>query len=360
MRHPTEGVLRRLLDEPAAIPDADRTHVDECPECHAELVAIRADADLASAALATDTAEPDIDAAWHRLTSATDVAGHADVVVPMRRPNRFRQALRRPVVAGVAVAAVLAGASTAAANDWFEIFRTERVAPVLFRAEDLNALPDLRAYGELVVDEAPDVREVADAAAAAAATGLDVPEVADLPRGVDGEPTYRVGDEVRATFTFSTDRAARAAADAGESLPPPPTGLDGSEVRLVAGPGIAAVWRDSGVPSLVVGRAMAPRAFSADVPFETVRDYLLSLPGMPDDVAAQLRTFAADPGTLPIPVPADHLTSSPAEIDGHPATVLASRDRTMAAVVWVDDGIVTVVAGSLDADEVLTVARELA
>ncbi len=31
----------------------------------------------------------------------------------------------------------------------------------------------------------------------------------------------------------------------------------------------------------------------------------------------------------------------------------------MAAVVWVDDGVVTVVAGSLDADEVLSVARGL-
>ena len=31
----------------------------------------------------------------------------------------------------------------------------------------------------------------------------------------------------------------------------------------------------------------------------------------------------------------------------------------MAAVVWVDDGVVTAVAGSLSADEVLSVARGL-
>ena len=42
-----------------------------------------------------------------------------------------------------------------------------------------------------------------------------------------------------------------------------------------------------------------------------------------------------------------------------PATVLATRDRSMAAVVWVDDGVVTVVGWSLDADEVLSVARGL-
>jgi hypothetical protein len=39
--------------------------------------------------------------------------------------------------------------------------------------------------------------------------------------------------------------------------------------------------------------------------------------------------------------------------------VLAARDRTMAAVVWVDDGVVTAVIGALDADEVIAVARGL-
>ena len=358
MRHPTEGVLRRLLDEPDAIADADRGHVDECAECRIALDDMRADAVRAHAALAVEEPVVDVEAAWHRLSRTTEPAGRPNVI-PLRRANRFRQALRRPVVAGVAVATVLVGASAAAANDWFEIFRTERVAPVLFSPSDLNALPDLRAYGELVVTAEPDVHEVADASAAEAESGLDVPEVRDLPRGVDGEPSYQVGDEVQATFTFSTERATRAADEAGASLPPPPPGLDGSEVHLVAGPGVAAVWRESGVPSLIVGRAQAPRASSSDIPFETARDYLLSLPGLPEDVAAQLRTFAADPGTLPIPVPSEQLTTSPSEVNGVPATVLAARDRTVAAVVWVEDGIVHVVAGSLDVDEVLTVAREL-
>ena len=109
----------------------------------------------------------------------------------------------------------------------------------------------------------------------------------------------------------------------------------------------------------LVGRAVAPTAFSSGVPFETVRDYLLSLPGLPDDVAAQLRTFTADGATLPLPVPADEVNTSSAQVDGVPATVLETRDRTLAAVVWVDDGVVTAVAGSLDVDEVLSVARDL-
>ena len=359
MRHPTDGVLRRLLDEPAGVADADRSHVAGCHRCLGELSAVREDAALVDAALVDEgSADVDVAGAWRRLSAAPPGPGPERGAAP--RARRARAVLRRPVAAALAVAVVLAGGGTAAANDWLQIFRTERIAPVGLSTADLVALPDLSAYGDVLVSREPDVREVPDAATAAAATGLDVPDVGTLPRGVSGEPEYSVGDEVRASFTFSAERAARTAAEAGETLPPPPPGLDGNPVRLVAGPGVAQVWESSaGVPALLVGRAVAPSAFSSGVPFETVRDYLLSLPGLPDDVAAQLRTFTADGATLPLPVPADEVTTSPAQVDGDPATVLEARDKTLAAVVWVDDGAVTVVAGSLDADEVLAVAREL-
>ena len=360
MSHPTEGVLRRLLDEPAGVADADRQHVSGCRQCLGGLAAIREDAALVDAALAPQAgADVDVSAAWRRLSEVAPAAvpGRAAALSVARRS---RAALRRPAAAAVAVAVILAGAGTAAAQDWLQIFRTEQIAPVRLSTADLIALPDLDAYGDVNVTGEDEVREVSDAAAAAKATGLDVPEVTTLPRGVIGEPVYQVGGQVSATFTFSAARAARAAAEAGESLPPPPPGLDGQQIRLVAGPGVAQVWRSSaGVPALVVGRAVAPTAFSSGVPFETARDYLLSLPGLPDDVAAQLRTFTADGSTLPLPVPAEEVTTSSADVDGERATVLATRDRTIAGVVWVEGGAVTAVVGALNADEVLSIARDL-
>lgn len=360
MRHPTEGVLRQLLDEPAGVAAADREHLAGCESCTRALAVIREDADLVHAALATEPGG-DVDAAWRRLSTATSSPGAVRAAVP--RTGRFRAALRRPAFAGVAVAVIVTGATTAAANDWLPIFRTERIAPVSISAADLNALPDLRAYGDVDFSGEPDVHRVPDAAAAAAESGLAVPEVTTLPRGVTGDPRYQVGREVTATFTFSEERAARAAAKAGKTLPPPPPGVDGSRVRLVAGPGVALVWsHKAGVPTLVVGRAVAPKAFSSSpsgIPFEMVRDYLLTLPGMPPDVAAALRTFNAGGSTLPLPVPAERFTTSPAVVDGQSATVLATRDRSLAAVVWVEDGMLTVVAGPLDAGEVVSVAEGL-
>jgi hypothetical protein len=363
MRHPTDGTLRRLLDEPAGVADADREHVAGCPVCLSGLAAAREDAAVTGAALGDQftAAElsADVDAGWRRLSRAAAVNGRrrGAAGAPARR---WPAALRSPVVAAFGVLALLAGASAAAAADWLQIFRTEQLAPVTVTEADLVELPDLSAYGEVEVTEEADVREVADPAAAAQATGLSVPRVSELPRGVTGEPVFQVGRRVSAVFTFSAEKAARAARAAGQTLPPPPPGLDGSQFRLVAGPGLAAVWSEArGAPALVVGRAVAPTAYSSGIPFRTARDYLLSLTGLPEDVASQLRSFSGDGATLPLPVPAELVTSSATDVGGVPATMLTSRDGTMAGVVWVDDGIVTAVAGSLSADEVLSVARGL-
>jgi hypothetical protein len=359
MRHPTEGVLRRLIDEPAGVADADREHVAGCPVCLVALADVRADAAVVDAALRDDsTADVDVDAAWRRLSAELPQPGPA--AAPVRR-RRWSGTLRRPAVAALGAVLVVTGAGVAAANDWLQIFATEQIEPVAVTEADLVQLPDLSAYGELEVTQPADVRPVADAAAAEEATGLAVPVVSGpLPQGVAGDPAYQVGSQVSATFTFSAERAAQAATEAGEPLPPVPAGLDGAQVRLVAGPGVAQVWNEArGVPALVVARAVAPTAYSSGVPFETVRDYLLSLPGLPAQLAEQLRSFTGDGATLPLPVPAEYVTSSSAEVQGLPATVLTSRDGLVAGVVWVDEGVVTAVAGTLSTDEVLDIANGL-
>ena len=145
-------------------------------------------------------------------------------------------AWRSPIVAVVGVAALLAGAGTAAATNWLQVFHAERIAPVTAPQADLISLPELVDFGELVVTEPVDFRPVADAAAAEQATGLVVPQLSGLPRGVTGQPAYHVTGRVSAEFTFSAEKTARTAAAAGESAPAPPPGLDGSQFRLVAGP----------------------------------------------------------------------------------------------------------------------------
>src|SRR4051794_13503441 len=358
MRHPSEGVLRRLVDEPAGVTDDERAHVADCPACLRALETVRADAQRIDAVLTSPVAV-DTDAAWARLsaTAATRAAPVRPVSISSRR---WRTAVRRPVIAALSAVVLLTGAGVAAANDWLPIFQTQRVDPVEVSTGDLVALPDLSAYGDVAVTQDVHPEPMPDARSAADRTGLDVPEVSPLPAGVTGDPAYQAAGVVSATFTFSADKAAQAAAAAGETLPPAPPGLDGSKLRLQAGPGVAAVWsQPTGVPTLVVARVVAPTVDSSGVPFETVRDYLLSLPGIPAALADQLRDFSPERGTLPLPVPAELVTSSTADVGGVEATVLTSRNGLFAGVVWVEDGVMTGVAGTLSAEELLSVARDL-
>lgn len=354
-RHPTDGTLRRLVDEPDGVPAADRAHVAACPSCQTGVAL--AGRDAAQAATLLDLpVTPDVAEGWRRLAAATTDTRPATAVAG----RGLRTALRSPVIAVAAVAALVAGAGVAAATDWLPIFRAEGVVPVTASEADLVSLPDLSAFGDLRVTERVDVREAADAAAAEQATGLSVPQVARLPRGVTGQPVYRVSGRVSAEFTFSAAKAGQAAVAAGRALPPVPGGLDGSRFRLTAGPGLMAVWsKGRGVPSLVLARAVAPTVYTSGVPFGTARDYLLSLPMLPEDVAAQLRAFTGDGTTLPLIVPGERMTGATADVNGVPATVLTSRNGVMSAVVWVHEGAVTALAGSLSPDELLSAAREL-
>src|SRR5215203_1121730 len=243
MRHPSEGVLRRLVDEPAGVTDADRAHVASCPACLRALENARADAQLVGSALITSRADDvDTDAAWARFSAAPAPAAAAFRPAPAAPRRGWRTTVRRPVVAALSAVVLLTGAGVAAANDWLPIFQTERVAPLELTSTELVQVPDLSAYGDVEFPQEPHTQQVADAESAAGYTSLDLPEVTELPEGVTGDPTYQVADVVSATFTFSAEKAAQAAAADGEVLPPPPAGIDGSRLRLQAGPAAATVW----------------------------------------------------------------------------------------------------------------------
>jgi hypothetical protein len=350
MRHPTDGTLRRLVDEPAGVADTDREHVAGCAVCLDGLAAAQRDAAAASTRLEVRV-DVDVDAAWRRLSRASATTR---VTTPARR---WRGVLRSPVLAAVGAVVLVAGAGVAAAADWLQIFRAEQIAPVTAPEEDLVRLPELSDIGTVTVTEPVDIHPADNAAAAKVASGMPAPRVDQLPRGVTGEPIYYVGGRASALFTFSAEKTARTLKT---TLPPPPPGLDGSQFRFVAGPGIAAVWSESrGVPALLVARAVAPTAYSDGIPFETARDYLLSLPGLPENVVSQLRGISADGPALPLFLSAGQLQSAAADVGGVPATVFSSRDGSMACVIWLRDGTVTAVAGSLSPAEALSVARGL-
>src|SRR5262249_56024307 len=63
--HPVSSpVLRRLVDEPMAVPDRDRRHLAGCGRCQAESSQIAGDAALAARLLAAPAKVSDVDLEW--------------------------------------------------------------------------------------------------------------------------------------------------------------------------------------------------------------------------------------------------------------------------------------------------------
>jgi hypothetical protein len=316
---------------------------------------------MAEAALVSRFDEDaDIDAAWDRLQGSLQANARSRPPLPDHRPSLGSRMRKAPVLAAAGALLVVGGATAAAANNWLPIFQTESITPVSVNIDDLTHLPDLSAFGRWNVKTDPRLVEAPDASTASIRTGLTVSTPTYLPTGVEGSPEYQVMEKQVATFTFSQRKAAEAARAAGEPMPTLPAGLEGAVLRLELGPAVVQTWsQESGAPTLVVAQVVAPSASSNGVPLTTLKDALLSLPGLPSDVAAELVTATGDGTTLPLPIPADQYTTASAEVSGTAATILTSRDQIIAGVVWLDDGIVTVVAGPLDAQEVLSVADGL-
>jgi hypothetical protein len=348
MRHPGDGLLRRLLDEPDGVADSDRSHVDGCASCTTRLAEVSRDAADVQSALRLDM-DVDVDAAWHDMISRA-------AMEPPKPVRQRRKSVRTPVIAVVGVMALLGGASAAAAGNWFQIFRTEQVTPITVPQADLVQLPELEEFGTMRVESRPKIRDVEDARTARETTGLASPRITNLPGGVTGQPQFLVGDKVLGVFTFDRAKAEKAL---GRPLPEPPAGLETTEFRLTAGPGLAAVWAgNSGAPALMIGRVVAPEGFSNGIPFDAARDYLLSLPGLPASVSGQLKAFTKEGGTLPLIVNANSETSFTTRVGRAPATVLSTEGGAMSAVFWVEGGFINAVGGSLSTGEVLRVARE--
>ncbi len=364
-RHVPDGRLRRLLDEPFAVPDRDVAHAGRCTRCRARLEAIAGDASSARRLVAAPAAVQDLDVAWTDL--AARAAGPRRVAALRGAPRRRWRLAGTSLGTGASVAAVsVAVAGIAAAATLTTVFAPTAVVPVPVSKADLQPLAALLRlakgsanafaqpsgssalpFGTVSWSSSGHGEKVASLAAAEAATGVTVSLPATLPAGVGAPSSYFVAPKLTATVDF--DSSAGAA-------------LSGSTLVVTIGPGVAVSYSGSGGVSGVVPLAVAaverPVATSSGATTSELESFLLSQPGVPSDLAGELRLLANPSTTLPVPVPPG-ASSSTVTVDGSQAVVLTDQSRVASGAVWVGGGDVHVVAGLLDAKDLLGVARQV-
>jgi hypothetical protein len=363
-------VLRRLDDEPLAVPDRATDHVAECERCSARRAEIAENAEHAARLLSAPRMVADTDLAWARLRRELG-RGHRDssASAPSRAPVHWRRlrfptvSLRTGLVLG-AIGVVIAG--TAAAATLTTIFAPTHVAPLSLSQGDVRAisgvfgLGDGQAlggfpssngartfrFGTIRWSSSSPTHAVGSVAQASAEAGFAVPLPTHLPAGVGGVQSFAVQPRVGATVTFSSAAA----------------GVAGSSVTLHAGPAVVtqyAATGQTGIPALVVATMPRPTAVSSGASLTQIEAFLLAQPGIPPELAEEVRLLGDLRTTLPVPVPSGASVRS-VRVGGWPGVLLADSSNAAAVVVWEDGGgMLHAVAGLLDQQDVLNVANQL-
>ncbi len=374
--HPSDGTLRRRLDEPVAIDAATRQHLATCSRCAGRLQRMEATASHAATLFAVADPAIDVEAARRRLAgSESATAAQAPRPRGSHAPAPLRRsAVRaRRVMVGVAVAAtasvvlVVSGAS----QDFLSLFQPKQFTPVPVTIADVRSLAGLTSYGHVNGDGSLQVQSEPSAAAAGQAAGIVAPVVAQPPSGVPATPSFAVVSGGVVSFTFDAALARAAAARAGGQLPPLPRGLDGSTltVSIAAavvvsyGFDLASLYQGGGLPTsseaFVVVASRTPTVSTTGVTVRQLEDYLLSVPGIPSEVASELRALGNPEQTVPVPIPIDLANASTVSINGAPGLLIGDSTQLGSVVVWTHNGIVDAVAGTLSSGEALGVARSV-
>jgi hypothetical protein len=238
----------------------------------------------------------------------------------------------------------------------------------------MQALSQLADYGTYSWTTKPNFQvATSEADASAVAGGLKAPVVGNLPTGVTNNVTYIAMSKAVATFTFSADKASAAAASHGTTLPAMPAGMDGATLTVTVGPAIGLVYGnlnqptsgtgggagDLSLPQLVVAKTTTPTATSTQVSVKQLEDYILAQPGITPELKAAVQAIGDPSTTLLIPIPVGYATSKDVTIQGVQGVALGDNTGVGSGVVWVKDGSVYVVAGSIKQSDAIDIANNL-
>ncbi len=365
MAHLNDGTLRRMIDDPDARTGADGRHLETCAECQLRFQAVSMDALAISSLLAVPDPNVNVARALQLVRSAPQAQPRFGFRLPLARPGS------RPMVVALAAAAVAVALLVVAVAQGGVVFAPSSVTPVPVTLADMQSLSQLSAYGTITWTKQPQLQVVTTSAEATAISGLTVPTVAELPQGVSSTVTYAATTQAVAEFTFSADMAAAAAASSGKALPKLPAGMDGAKLTVTVGPAVGEVFGNlkpssgsdlsqANLPQLIVGESTAPSATtSSNITVKQLESYLLSMPGISPQLAAAINAIGDPTTTLPIPVPIEYATSSKVTVQGVQGVALGDNTGVGSGVIWVKNGVVYAVAGTIKQSDAINIADNL-
>lgn len=365
MAHLSDGTLRRMVDDPDARAGSDAAHLETCSECKARFERISADARMIGGLLTVPAAPVDVASAFDKVRTAPASRPQFGIRLPLGSPAR------RPFVLALvaAIAAVgLLGTAVAEYNLKTNV-QPNTVQTVPVTVADMQALSQLADYGTITWTKQPQLQVATSPADAKAVAGINPPVVSKLPTGVSTNVTYGAMTQAQAVFTFSAQKAAATAAAHGKALPPLPKGMDGAKLTVIVGPAVGEIYGEPNksttdpsnvnLPQLVVGESAAPSVTSTQVTVAQLEAYILQQPGISPQLSAAIKAIRNPETTLVIPIPVSYATSKNVTVQGVQGVALGDNTGVGSGVIWVKNGMVFVVAGSIKQSDALDIANNL-
>lgn len=364
---PSDGELRAHLDG-ETLPQryaALDAHLEACGDCRARLVALQADASLASRALQLAApAQTDTARAWRRFRAeaAASPRGSRErslIHVSSQSLQRFRRPLAAVAAVLVLVAFVVVAPLRTAAAQFLDVFRVKQIQVVTFDPEQV-ADPRAKLFERIVTEESEE-RAIADAEEAAQVVGMPVLAPASLPEGyVLTKFSVREPSSARAWIDIEAVRSLLDAAGLPTDFLP-----EDPDARIINAriPAVVAQRYRSGDASFAVLQFASPEvSVPRGMDAERIGEMGLRLLGYPAEQAAALATSINWATTLVLPVPLGAASAREVTVQGVTGFVLEdyeSEEYTETSVVWQKDGVVYAVTGTAPADVLIAVAQSL-
>lgn len=359
MKHLDSGELRRMLDEPQAFADEVRLHAQTCEECRSRSAMLEEDAKHAERALQGEVSVDDA-----RAYDAIRRRAAAPAAMQSWYP-----AISGAALAAAFVLALLFSPLGTYARSFLTIFQPSQFEPIrVSRAdlENLRLLPQAGDVGIVRTSRKPQRSHYDSIAGAQKHAAFTLLQPSALPPNFGTVRTFTINSPGEMTFTFSAAKAQAFEKRSHKALPPMPAGIDGTTLRLQTGAVFNAHYEASqsgkaskGTAFFEVIEAPAPRVTSTGVSLDTLERYLLSMPNVSPNLAAQIRALGDIQNTVPVPVVIAKQTARTVSVHGASGLAIGDNTGLGAGVMWQKNGIIYVVAGPLSMDEVMRVADGL-
>jgi hypothetical protein len=366
----TEQALARLhrrLDAEAdlgrvigPVPAASRETPAARTNGHAPLAAVAAGSALPIARLVAS--EPAIDTA----SQPTPSPQLRRMSVPMTLVfQRWRLAMSGLAAALLLTFMIGTPEGRVAAAAFLAQFRSQRLTIVTFDPDQARqtGLFRLEHLGTVTNPRPPQPAPAASVQEAAGKAGFPVlqPDPATLPPGANKTPTVRFSPSSQTRLTFDKQKTRAYFDSINRKDVSLPDNLNGATLVVSLPPIVMLEYgAANGKPAVMVGEARAIEVgVEGNASLDDVRTFLLGMPGLPDDLARQLRSIQDWRSTLPIPIPVDKISWQDTTVSGAPGYLLNDNTGLGSAVIWQANGQIYGVAGPMKATDLRRLAESL-